>query len=173
MAVTLRSTSFVLRPFRRGDETSLRKNINNRTIYLYTLLIPYPYTAKHASDWIQKTISLQKKKKASEINFAIDIGGDVVRGIGLSHIEKHKAEIGYWLGEKYWGRGIMTAAVKLVTSFCFRKLKLRRIYATVYPHNKASVRVLQKTGFRFEGLMRKLYKKDGKFLDALMYAKVW
>lgn len=172
MAVTLRFRSFVLRPFRKGDEASLQRNINNRKIYRYTLLIPHPYTAKHASVWIKKNISLQKKKKASEINFAIDVGGDVVGGIGLSHIEKHKAEIGYWLGEKCWGRGIMTKAVKLVCGFGFRKLRLRRIYATVFANNRASARVLEKAGFRREGLLRKLHKKAGKFVDALIYAKV-
>lgn len=172
MAVTLRSKSFVLRPFRRGDETSLRRNINNRKIYRYTLLIPHPYTARHASDWIRKNISLQKKKRALEISFAIDIGGEVVGGIGLSHIEKHKAEVGYWLGEKYWERGITTEAVKLVVGFALRKLKLRRVYAGIFRGNKASVRVLEKAGFKFEGINRRNYLKGGKIVDGLLYAKV-
>ena len=155
MAVTLRSRSFVLRPFRKGDEPSLRRNINNRKIYRYTLLIPHPYTARHAAEWIKKNVFMQEKKKASEINFAIDVNGEVVGGVGLSHIEKHKAEIGYWLGESYWGKGVMTAAVKLALKFCFTKLKLRRVYANVYKGNKASARVLQKAGFAFEGVNRR------------------
>ena len=104
MVPIIKAKSFTLRPFRKGDEDSLRKNINNRKIYRYTLLIPHPYTARHATEWIKKNVSLQKKKRATEINFAIDISGEVVGGIGISHIEKHKAEIGYWLGERYWRR---------------------------------------------------------------------
>lgn len=172
MSVTLRSRNFVLRPFRKGDETSLRRNINNRKIYRYMRLIPHPYTAKHANDWIKKNISLQRKKNAPEINFAIDIGGEVVGGIGLSHIEKYKAEIGYWLGEKYWGKGIMTTTVKLVISFCFGKLKLRRIYASIFKGNKVSARVLQKAGFKLEGINRKNVLKDGRIVDSILYAKV-
>jgi len=72
----------------------------------------------------------------------------------------------------YWNKGIITQAVKRITQFGFLKLKLRRIYVTSFLANKASVRVLEKAGFEFEGKLRKLYKKDGKFLDALMYAKV-
>ena len=172
MAVILRSRRFVLRPFRKGDEESLRKNINNRKIYRYTMLIPHPYTRRHASEWVKKKISQRGKKKAGELSFAIDVKGDVVGGIGLLHIEKHKAEIGYWLGEKDWGKGIMTAAVKLMISFCFGKLKLQRVYASVFKGNKASARVLEKAGFKFEGINRKNYLKDKKLFDGLLYAKV-
>lgn len=110
--------------------------------------------------------------KPSEIRFAIDSGGEVIGGISLRNIEGHKAEIGYWLSEKYWGRGIMTKAVKLVCGFGFGKLRLRRIYATLFSNNRASARVLEKAGFKREGLLRKLHKKDGRLVDALMYAKV-
>ena len=171
MAVTLRSKSFVLRPFRRGDETSLRRNINNGKIYRYTLRIPHPYTLKHAKEWVHKNLQLQRKEKPSQVSFAIDSNGEVIGGIGLSSIENHKAELGYWLAEKHWGKGIMTKAVKLVCNFGFRSLKLKRIYATVQPRNKPSVGVLEKNGFLFEGIMKKSYKKDGKLLDGLMYAK--
>lgn len=168
---TLKSNKFALRPFRKGDEDSLRKNVNNRMIYRYTLQIPYPYTAKDAKDWVRKKISERRRRKVGELNFAIDINGEVVGGIGLMHLEKHKAEIGYWLGERYWGRGIMAAAVKLVCQYAFGKLKLRRVYASVFKPNKASARVLEKAGFMFEGVNRRNYLKDGRLLDGLLYAR--
>lgn len=80
--------------------------------------------------------------------------------------------MGYWLGQKYWGGGIMTDAVKDITSFGFKDLKLRRIYAKVYPFNKGSMRVLEKNGFKLEGIAKKETKKENKFIDAHIFAKV-
>lgn len=92
-------------------------------------------------------------------------------GIGLEKIEGHKAEIGYWLAEKYWGKGVMTAAVEVVTKYSFEKLGLRRIYARVFHFNKASIRVLEKAGFEKEGLLKREAQKDGKLIDSVLYAK--
>lgn len=172
MIPALTAKGFILRPFRKGDEESLQRSINNRKIYRHTLRIPYPYTLKHARDWVKKCILQSRKKRLGEINFGIDINGELVGGVGLTNVEQHKAEIGYWLAEQHWGKGVMTGAVRLVCSFGFRRLKLRRIYAHVFVKNRASARVLEKAGFSLEGLMRKLHKKDGKFVDALTYAKV-
>ncbi len=172
MLPTLRAKGFILRPFRKGDEESLQRNINNRKIYMYTLRIPYPYTLKHARDWVRKCYSQSRKKRPGELNFGIDINGELAGGVGLANIEQHKAEIGYWLAEQHWGKGIMTRAVRLVCSFGVNELNLRRIYAPVFVDNKASARVLEKAGFSREGLMRKLEKKDGRLIDAFTYAKV-
>lgn len=169
---TIRSKQFLLRPFRKGDEESLIKNINNKKIARNTSRIPYPYKKKDARFWINRNLKLQKKKKKTAINFAIDINGKVVGGIGFHKIEAHKAELGYWLGENYWGQGIMTSAVKLVTKYGFAKLGLRRIYADVFPFNKASVKVLEKAGYKYEGRLRKNVLKDNKPMDHLLFAKV-
>ena len=168
----IKSKKFILRPFKRGDESSLKENINSKKIYQNTLNIPYPYTLKDAKDWIAKNLKEMKKRKPNMINFAIDINGEVVGGIGLNKIEGHKAEIGYWLAEKYWGQGIMTQAVKLVTEFGFKKLKLKRIYAYVFSWNKASMKVLEKAGYKLEGILRKDVKKNNKFIDTYLFAKV-
>ena len=168
----IRLKKFILRPYKKGDEASLRRNINNKKIYRNTLVIPYPYTPKHAKDWTRKNLKEAKKKKPTTVNFVIDIRGEVAGAVGFHRIEEHKAEIGYWLAEKYWNKGIMTMAVKLATKFGFNKLRLKRIYATVFPYNKASMRVLEKNGYKFEGVLRKYHKKDNKFLDAHFYAKV-
>ncbi len=169
----IKSKYFILRPFKKGDGAALMKNINNKIIYRNTLNIPYPYRLKDAKEWIEKDLKEIKKKKPKQINFVIDINNEVTGGIELDHIEeKHMAEIAYWLGKKYWGSGTMTQVIKLVTKFGFEKLKLRRIYAYVHSFNKASMRVLQKNGYKLEGILKKNTKKDNKFLDDYLFAKV-
>jgi RimJ/RimL family protein N-acetyltransferase len=79
--------------------------------------------------------------------------------------------VGYWLGEEFWGRGIMTEAVTAVTNFCFENFALRRISAEVFANNPASARVLEKAGFTFEGRLKNDVLKDGKLLDSLLYAR--
>mgnify|MGYP001582301576 CR=1 FL=1 len=170
--IVIKSKKFVLRSFKKGDEKSLQKNINDKDIYKYTLRIPYPYTMKDAKKWVNSYLKLKGKKKKTKIMFAIDINGEVAGVIGFDPIENHKAEIGYWLAKKYWSQGIMTEAVELVTKFGFQRIKLKRITAPVFSKNKASARVLEKNGYKFEGLLRKHYFKDEKFIDALLYAKV-
>ncbi len=168
----IRSKRFILRPFGKGDEKSLMKNINNRTIARNTLRIPFPYKLKDARWWINHNLKLNRKKKKTEMNFAITANREVIGGIGLDRIYGHSAEIGYWLGKEHWGQGIMTEAVKLVTEYGFERLGLKRIYAFAFPSNKASAGVLKNVGYKYEGKLRKHVKKGNKFLDDLLFAKV-
>jgi RimJ/RimL family protein N-acetyltransferase len=169
----IKSKYFLLRPFKKGDEYSLAKNINNKKIYRnLNLSIPYPYTLKDAKDWINKNLKEVKKRKPTMINFVIDIQGEVIGSICFYKIENHKDQLGYWLAEKYWNQGIMTEAVKLITKFGFEKLKLKRIEAFVFTFNKASKRVLEKAGYKLEGILRKNSKKDNKFFDDYLFAKI-
>ena len=168
----IKSKRFTLRPYRKGDEHSLVDNINDWNIYKYTCNIPHPYTIKIAKWWINKNLKLFKSKNTNEVNFAIDVDGKVVGGIGFKDISpKHKAEIGYWIGKKYRNIGLITEAVRVVTDFGFSKLKFRRIYATVFPANKSSARVLEKNKYILEGKMRNYTKKDGNFIDIFLYSK--
>ena len=161
-----------IREFRKGDEISLQKNINHKYIYHKTSTIPYPYTMKHAREWIKKTSSKTKSKKKKFYYFAIDISNEVAGGISIDNIGNGKGEIGYWLAKKYWKRGIISRSVKIISNFGLTKLKLVRIYAHVLPANKASRRVLEKNKFKLEGILRKTGFKDGKYFDCCMYAKV-
>ena len=163
---------FKLRRFKKGDEETLRKNINDPNVYKNTIRIPYPYTKKDSRNWINHNLKLNKIKKPEEINFVIDINGEVAGSVSLDGISRNKnnAEIGYWLSKKYWGYGIMTKAVKKVINFCFNKLKLKRIYAYVFVFNKASARVLEKVGFKLEGKLRKNFRKKRKYYDSFLYA---
>lgn len=171
--IIIKSKKFVLRKYREGDEESLRKNINNRKVARYMSNVPHPYTMKNAKEWIAKDLKWQKEKKPTEVNFVIDIDGEVVGAVGFSGVKwEHKAEIGYWLAEKYWRQGIMTGAVKLAVKFGFKELKLKRIFATVFSPNLASKRVLEKVGFELEGVMKKDHKKNGRIYDSWLLAKV-
>lgn len=169
----LKRKDFTLRPFRKGDAESLKENINNKRISRTTLGVPYPYTLNNARAWIKKVLKEQRKKKPEMVNLVIDIDGEVAGSVSFFDIkEKHKAEIAYWLAEKHWGKGLMTKVVKEATKFAFEKLKLRRIEAYVFSFNKPSMRVLEKAGYRLEGVLRKESKKDGKFIDSHLFAKV-
>ena len=90
----------------------------------------------------------------------------------MHYVPRHKAEIGYWLGRRFWGKGIMSVAVREVATFAFKKLKLKRVYAYTFPANKGSARVLQKNGFHREGVLRKSVVKKGKFFNDILWAKV-
>ena len=107
--------------------------------------------------------------------FAIEIGDEAVGAISVTpkdDVQVRVGEIGYWLGEPFWGRGIATAAVKLVTEYAFADLDLMRIQGSVFEWNLASGRVLEKAGYQLEGRLRKSIFKDGRVIDSLIYARV-
>jgi RimJ/RimL family protein N-acetyltransferase len=170
---TIKTKKFILRPLKMSDKESLAKHVNYRAIARNLLVIPYPYKLKDAKFWISKVLKYNKMKKPTDIIFGIEINGNVVGSIGIHRIkEKHKAEIGYWLGKEYWGKGIMSEAVKIISEYCFNKLKLRRIVAKVFLFNEPSKRVLEKNGFKMEGILRKEENKKGKLLDTYLMARV-
>lgn len=170
---TIVGTNFTLRPYRYGDEPSIAEQANNEKIYKPTLLIPYPYTLEDARQWVERNVRLAEQESPLDMNFAIEVGGKAVGSIGLAHIVPgHKAKIGYWLGEEYWGRGIMTKAVNLLVQYAFEELGLVRVYAGVFTWNKASQAVLKKAGFQLEGIHKKGVRKDGEFMNDHTYARV-
>lgn len=165
----IKSKRFILRPYRKNDDKFLVKYANDKIVSRYISTMPYPYTLKDARKWIKRCIRLSKKR---EKNFVIEIDRNFAGSISLWHIDKHKAELGYWVARKFWDKGIAKEAVKIVTNFGFNKLKLRRVYAYAFTKNKTSARVLEKNGYKFEGLLRKHANKDGRLIDSLLYAKV-
>lgn len=169
----IKTKRFTLRPYRSSDALSLRRSINDLAITRNTLHIPYPYTLKDARDWIRSCQQDIQKKQPLKIAWAIDIGGEIAGGIGLHFVRSdHKAEIGYWLGKKYWGGGIMTKATKYIIAFGFKKLRLKRLYAFTFSWNRASSRVLEKNGFKQEGFLRKNVKKGSRYVDTYIWAIV-
>ncbi len=123
-----------------------------------------------AHDWLDMVVDRQP-----ETNFAIAVAGEAVGGIGFTlqpDVARRSAEVGYWLGESFWGRGIATEALKAVTDYAFTNYDLCRIFAHVFDWNRASTRVLEKAGYTFEGRLRKSVTKDGQTIDQLMYAVI-
>ena len=161
----------VLRDWRRGDATSLALHANNRRVWRNLRdLFPHPYTKADARAWIRR-----QRKQEREWTYAIDVDGAAVGAIGLMtgrDVQRRTAEIGFWIGEPFWGRGIVTGAVVAMTRFGFEELRLWRIQAEVFAWNPASARVLEKAGYTLEGRLRNAVFKDGELIDALMYAHV-
>lgn len=159
-----------IRPWRLDDAESIARHANNRKVWLTVRdRFPHPYTIQDAHEFLQRAITEQP-----ELKFCIELEGAAVGGIGVhpgEDVHRHTATMGYWLGEEFWGRGIMTEAVTAVTSFCFENFLLRRISAEVFANNRASARVLEKAGFTFEGRLKNNVVKDGNLLDSLLYAR--
>jgi RimJ/RimL family protein N-acetyltransferase len=160
-----------LRPWRVGDEASLVRYANNRSVSRNLKdRFPYPYTAADANAWIERA-STQTLVTA----FAIVVDGGAVGGIGIelgTDVHRRSAEIGYWLGEPFWGRGIATEALRAVTEYAFEHFDICRLEAGVFDWNPASARVLEKAGYTLEGRARLAVVKDGRSGDRLLYALV-
>jgi len=159
-----------VRPWRLDDAESVARHANNRKIWLTVRdLFPHPYTIQDAHEFLQRAT-----REQPEMKFCVEIDGTAVGGIGVhpgQDVHRNTATMGYWLGEQFWGRGIMTEAVTAVTDFCFDNFPLRRISAEVFSSNPASARVLEKAGFTFEGSLKCHVLKEGKLLDSLLYAR--
>lgn len=168
----IKTKYFTLRPYRTRDAEAIARNINDKTIARNLLSAPYPYTIKDARSFLKRVMKFARSKKSTSRVFAIEIDSELAGAIGFHNIHVHKAEIGYWLARKYWGKGIMTLVVKEIVKYGFGEMGLSRISAGTVPHNKASMRVLEKNGFKFEGILRKNLKKGDKLIDEYYFARV-
>ncbi|MDR0537672.1 MAG: GNAT family N-acetyltransferase [Tannerellaceae bacterium] len=153
-----------LRPWTKADLTSLVENANNVNVWNGMRdSFPNPYTEKDGRFFLR----MVAKRTILPLEFAIVVEGKAVGGIGLKMQRARPpliAEIGYWLGEPYWSKGIMTKAVNLVTGYAFQYLKLREIEAYVLEYNKASMQVLMKAGFKYDGLHYETVRKKGQIV---------
>ncbi len=160
-----------VRSWRLEDAESIVRHANNRKIWLGLRdCFPHPYTDSDAQDYLRQALSTQP-----ETNFAIAHGDEAVGSVGFvlgRDVERHSAEVGYWLGESMWGHGIATAALKAATAYALATYGLWRIFAVPFCENAASIRVLEKAGFVREGIMRRSAIKEGRVLDQALYAFV-
>ena len=162
----LRTERLVLRPFELSDAPRIQELAGAREVALNTLLIPHPYPDGAAEEWIA---SHEKKIEEGTYNFAVDCG-ELAGCVGLNvKREWDRAEIGYWIGVPYWGRGYTTEAAGAVIRFGFEELNLNRIYAGYFSRNAASARVMQKNGMTYEGTLRKHVKKWDEYVDIVYY----
>ena len=162
-----------LSEFRSSDKPALVQHLNDRDIYDRTLRIPFPYTDASAEEWLALVARITEQQ-GRPVQFAIRSADDaLIGGCGFSGFQvgkSHRAVVGYWLAKPYWGQGIMTAVVQRLCRHAFKELGLVKITAHVFSHNSASARVLEKCGFQEEGFLRKHFLKDGRFLDARLFA---
>lgn len=163
----------VIRKWKIEDAGDLAQMLNNKNI-LNNLRdgLPYPYTKKDAEEYITSMLSSDKTKTFA---FAVTVNDKAVGSIGVfrcDNIHSRTAEMGYYIGEPYWGRGIGTSAVRQVCGYIFEHTDIIRIFAEPFAYNTASCRVLEKAGFEFEGVLRSNAVKNRKVLDMKMYSLV-
>jgi RimJ/RimL family protein N-acetyltransferase len=160
-----------VRSWRRSDAASIAEQANNRKIWINLRdRFPHPYTPGDARMFLREVMN-----REPESAFAIDVGGQAVGGIGFVpqlDVERVSAEIGYWLGEAYWGRGIATEALGAVTRLAISRHGLTRVFALPFAWNRASCRVLEKCGYQLEARLRRSAIKDGRIVDQMQYAFV-
>ena len=131
---------------------------------------PHPYLRGDAVRWVQHA-----SHNLLQNVFAIVVNGNAVGSIGLvpkNDVYRKSMEIGYWLGEDFWGKGIITEAVGAISNYAFDQFDIVRLYADVFDWNTASIRVLEKNAYQFEARLKNAVFKDGKIADALIYAKI-
>jgi RimJ/RimL family protein N-acetyltransferase len=168
---TIKLKGFNLRRLRPSDAKSIADNANNIKIArCLTSIFPHPYTLKDAREWIKLNTSAEGRSKM--LNLGIEVDNQIVGNIGFGKKHDYKVEFGYWLGERYWGKGITTEAVKAMVKLAFKDKKICRISARVYTDNVGSQKVLEKAGFSLEGCMHNEGKIFGELKDAYLYSIV-
>lgn len=162
---------YMIRDWKMGDARSIARYANNRNVSMWLRdRFPSPYRLRDAEAFLAAVF--QQDQRAA---FAIATRGEAIGGIGLTignDVHRFSAELGYWLGEPFWGKGIMSEAVKQLTAWGFERLLLHRIYANVFADNVASMRVLEKAGYECEGRLRASVFKNGRVLDQFLYARI-
>lgn len=163
--------NYVIRNWQKEDAASIVQHASNIKIWINLRdAFPHPYTMADAMAFL-----LRAMQKQPGLYLAIASDAEAIGSISLmAGIDVHRftAELGYWLAEPFWGKGIMTAAVRALSEYAFAELGFQRIFAEPYTTNAASARVLDKAGFALEGIMRDSVFKDGRILDQYLYARV-
>jgi [ribosomal protein S5]-alanine N-acetyltransferase len=167
----LEGSRCVVRPWRAADANALVRHANNLNVAKQLRdRFPHPYTHRHAAEFLQHATAGQPLT-----NLAIDVEGEAVGGVGFvpgTDVERYSAEIGYWLSEPLWGRGIATEALVLVTEYVFADMNMLRLFALPFADNGASRRVLEKAGYRCEGILHASSVKFGQPRDQALYARI-
>ncbi len=170
-ATILETQRLILRPFRAADISEIVRLLSEPAIAETTLNIPWPYDEAKARDWL--AAQRREREAGTGITFAIVRREDerLLGAIDIRPNARHqKAEIGYWIGKPYWGRGYATEAARAIIRYGFEVLGLNRIHASHFAENPASGRVMQKAGMRFEGVLRQDVRKGDQFRDHAVHA---
>jgi ribosomal-protein-alanine N-acetyltransferase len=171
MAMELKLASCSVRSLRADDAESMAQHANDKRVWMQLRdRLPHPYSVADAKAFVD----LMSREDPCT-SFAIVVGERCVGGIALERqhdVHRLTAELGYWLGFDYWGRGIATQAIEGITTWVFETIDLQRVFAQPYADNLASCRALEKAGFALEGTLRHSVIKDGVIRDQRMYAQV-
>lgn len=171
MLLTTERPAVLLRRWQDTDRDELVAQADNRAIWRnLTDAFPHPYTASDAERWI--TLSNQPSRS---LHLCIEVDGRAAGGVGLiarEGVYQRTAQFGYWLGERYWGQGIGTAAASAMVAHAHARLPFVRLEASVFAWNPRSMRLLEKVGFTREGVRRCSVYKDGQLIDSILYALV-
>lgn len=166
---TIQLSHAVLRPWKTEDAPALVRHANNpRVASNLRDGFPHPYTLPDAKNWLNLVGS-----NTGDVILAIEVKGEAAGGIGLhghKDVYRYNCEIGYWLSEQHWARGIMTEAVGALVDYAFTRTPWLRLFACIFENNPASMRVLEKNGFMAEAIHRKAVMKEGVLMDEHMYA---
>ena len=167
----LQDDKIILRLLKDNDLPVLAELANNKKIWFNVRdILPHPYTLDDAVFFF----NLIKDEKP-QVSFAIEYEGAFCGMIGLTpqtDVYRLTAEIGYWLGEPFWNKGIVTKAVAMITDYGFNELGFIRIHTGIFEYNIASMKVLEKNGYKKDGVFEKSIIKDGKIIDEHRYSKV-
>ena len=160
-----------LRRYKLSDANDIYQNVKDKEIVKWTKNIPHPYSKNHAIKFIRQSEYNLKKKKGYNFGIVLKETNRVIGNISFKKTDwkNKRAELGYWLGKKYWKKGYMTEAVKLILDYGFKKLKLHSVCADVFKENIASKRVLEKSRFKLEGEMREITFRYNKWQNYLKY----
>jgi len=163
----------ILREWKKEDIELLARLANNKNIADNLRdKFPHPYTIKNAEEWVDLNIG---RKPAT--NFAIDVDNSLVGGCGMmmtGDVYRHSAEIGYWIAEQFWGKGIATKAIQLLLEKINNNFpQIFRVYAEIFEHNKGSMRVLEKNGFHLESIRKKAVIKNNVIMDDHVWVKLF
>ena len=167
----LQCGDFLIRDLTRADSAAITRHADNPAIAA-TLrdLFPSPYNENDARAFIHR-VNGENPPAAYAIASPEEAIG-VIGYIGGQDVYRYSAEVGYWLGEEYWGRGIMTEAVRIFSDHLFATYEFKRLFAGIFSSNPASARVLEKAGYTCEGTLRAHVTKNGELLDEHLYARL-
>ncbi|RTL57359.1 MAG: N-acetyltransferase [Sphingobacteriales bacterium] len=162
----------VIREWKKKDKKALLQLVNNKKIWDNVRdRLPFPYTKKDADEWLQLNTGVKPV-----LNYVIEVDGQFAGSIGMvpkEDVYRCNMEIGYWLGEPYWNKGIITKAIALIESVIWKDYSdVVRIYADVYEYNKASMKALEKNGFHLEAVHKKAVIKNNLLLDEYVWVKL-
>lgn len=162
-------SSCLLRPLEPTDAESLARHANDHGVWENLRdRFPHPYTTADAIAYIEHV-----RSRRVQTSFGIDVNGQAIGSISLmlgDDMARRTAEVGYWIGREFWGRGIMVDALKATTRYAFQELRLVRVFAVPFVTTTRSSRVLEKAGYVLEGVMRRSAVKEGRILDQFLYA---